>query len=125
MLMRSWMKVSYAAALGMTLAGAAACAHGQKTDDDFGKGVPAESPLAKVKFDMTMSDVIAILGEPNGTNNYLGGKAFNPFNYGGDSGVMLETHYKGLGRVVYNVERYSHEKKVDKVEYDPNDPGHQ
>src|ERR1700722_3229547 len=82
--------------------GTGACAHAQHTDDEFGKGVPPDSLLAKVKFDMPMAEVEALLGPPNGTNTYIGGKAFNPFNYGGDSGAMFETHYKGLGRVVYN-----------------------
>ena len=101
------------------------CAHSQKADNDKQDvSVPGDSPLAKIKTDMTQAEVEAILGPPAGTNSYVGGKAFNPFNFGGDTGRMVEAHYKGLGSVVYNVQRYSAEKKVDKVVYDPKDPGH-
>ncbi len=115
----------------LLLAGASVgCAHNSSSSDDTktaekpANPIPADSPLAKIPHDMTQREVEAILGPPAGTNSYLGGKAFNPFNFGGDSGAMLEAHYPGLGRVVYNIQRYTGERKVDTVVYDPSDPGH-
>lgn len=118
----------------LLLAGASAgCSHSDSSSsasNDTSKAekpatpIPPDCPLAKIPHDMTQREVEAILGPPTGTNTYLGGKAFNPFNFGGDSGAMLEAHYAGLGRVVYNIQRYTGERKVDTVSYDPSDPGH-
>lgn len=87
--------------------------------------VPADSPLAKIKAGMSKNDVEKILGQPTSTNSYLGGKAWNPFNFGGDSGARLEAHYKGQGLVLYAIQRFSMEMSVEEVRYDPNNTGYQ
>jgi hypothetical protein len=114
------------AALMILVGVGGACAHKQDKPDEPEKpavAIPVDSPLAQIKPDMPEAEVIKILGQPTSTNSYIGGKAFNPFNFGGDSGAMLEAHYKGLGRIVYNIQRYSAERKVDNVQYDPAETG--
>lgn len=89
------------------------------------KGVapPAGHPLAKVQLNMQPHEVQAIMGAPTNTKSYITGKAFNPFNYGGDSGSRVEHMYKGQGRVIFAVNRYSGQQKVVRVDYDPTEDG--
>ncbi len=108
---------------------ATACHHrGDGPDEEQAAAptpIPAGSPLAKLKQGMSKADVEKILGQPTHSRSYLGGKAFNPFNFGGDTGARVEALYKGKGRVVYSVARFSQEMAVEEVVYDPNESGQQ
>jgi hypothetical protein len=63
-------------------------------------GVPASSPLAKVRLGMNKSEVRKVLGSPDDENSYMTGKAFIPFYFGTDS-RRASWYYKGMGRVVF------------------------
>jgi glucose/arabinose dehydrogenase len=86
---------------------------------------PAGSPLAKVQKGMRMGQVAEILGQPTDQNQYITGKAFIPFYYGGDV-TRLEWHYKGLGRVVFTGGGAFGQGggEVEWVEYDPQESGY-
>jgi hypothetical protein len=84
---------------------------------------PADSPLAKVEVGMSPREVENILGAPNDENQYITGKAFIPFFYGQDR-WRRAYFYKGLGRVVFaGGGGFSANARVQRVEYDPNEPG--
>jgi len=84
---------------------------------------PAGSPLAKVQIGMSEREVEDILGRPTDENSYVTGKAFVPFYFGKDSG-RVAYFYKGVGRVVFTAGGpYSRSLRVQRVEYDPNEPG--
>lgn len=89
------------------------------------KGVapPADHRMAKVQMAMTSNQVLEIMGTPTRQHNYLSGKAFQPFNFGNDSGSRLEYQYKGEGRVIFAVPRWGGEMTVVRVDYDPNEDG--
>ena len=88
------------------------------------KAIPADSPLAKIQPGMTMSQVIEALGQPTDRNNYMTGKAWIPFYYGGDKREEA-WHYKGQGRVVFKGgnEFGGDSGTVLYVDYDPSDSG--
>jgi hypothetical protein len=84
---------------------------------------PASSPLAKVEVGMTPREVENVLGPPTDENQYLTGKAFIPFYFGQDR-WRRAYFYRGLGRVVFaGGGGFSMNAHVDRVEYDPNEPG--
>ena len=89
------------------------------------KGVPAPegSKLAKVEKKMTQEQVRKILGDPDNEKSYITGQAFNPFNYGGNSGANVESSYKGVGRVIFTVHRWTHQLQVTRIDYDPKESG--
>ena len=89
------------------------------------KGVPppAGSKLAKVEKKMSQDEVRKIMGDPDGEKTYVTGQAFNPFNYGGNSGTNVEWSYKGVGRVIYTVHRWNHQLRVIRIDYDPTETG--
>jgi outer membrane protein assembly factor BamE (lipoprotein component of BamABCDE complex) len=88
-----------------------------------GQPAPAGSKLAKVEKKMTDDQVRKIMGEPDGEKSYVTGAAFNPWNYGGNSGQNVEWDYKGVGRVIFTVHRYTHRLVVVRVDYDPSEKG--
>ena len=83
--------------------------------------IPASSPLAKVKVGMSDTEVRKILGEPDNSNNYISGKAFIPFYYGGDTS-RSDYMYSGKGRVVFSRNQWSGKLKVIRVIYNPDEP---
>jgi hypothetical protein len=89
------------------------------------KGVPAPAgtKLAKVEKKMTPDQVREIMGEPDNEKSYVTGQAFNPFNYGGNSGANVEWSYKGVGRVIFTVHRWTSRLAVTRIDYDPTETG--
>lgn len=89
------------------------------------KGVPAPagSKLAKVEKKMSPEKVREIMGEPDNEKSYVTGQAFNPFNYGGNSGANVEWSYKGVGRVIFTVHRWTSRLQVTRIDYDPSEKG--
>jgi hypothetical protein len=84
---------------------------------------PADSPLAKVQLGMSPREVENLLGPPNDENVYVTGKAFIPWYFGRDR-WRRAYFYKGLGRVVFAGRGgFSQSAYVQRVEYDPNEPG--
>ncbi len=81
---------------------------------------PADSPLAKVKRDMTEEEVRAILGSPTSQGSYETGKRWIP-GYGAfaPDQTRTEYRYKGLGLVTFNRNQYTGRLHVVRVVYDP------
>lgn len=85
---------------------------------------PAGSPLSQVKEGMRPEDVQKLLGAPSSIKPYITGKAFIPFYFGPDQ-TRTAYYYKGVGRVVFSGDgAFSTNSRVQRVEYDPNDPGY-
>jgi hypothetical protein len=89
------------------------------------KGVPAPagSKLAGVEKKMSPEKVREIMGAPDNEKSYVTGQAFNPFNYGGNSGANVEWSYKGVGRVIFTVHRWTSQLQVTRIDYDPTETG--
>jgi hypothetical protein len=84
---------------------------------------PHSSKLAKVQVGMSPREVEAILGPPTDENAYVTGKAFIPWYFGRDR-WRRAYFYKGVGRVVFEGSGgWSQSAHVERVEYDPNEPG--
>ena len=81
---------------------------------------PAGSALAKVELGMNDAEVRKILGDPDNSNAYPTGKAFNPFYFGGDT-HRSDWMYKGKGRVVFSRNRWSGTLKVVRTLHNPNE----
>lgn len=115
------MRILAALVLAMLAAG---CGHRQpEPDASRGTPPPADSPLAKIQVGMSVRDVEDILGRPNDENVYVTGKAFIPF-YFGPGRARHAYFYRGLGRVVFDGSGgFSASWHVQRVEYDPNEPG--
>lgn len=85
---------------------------------------PAGSPLAQVQVGMRPEEVQKILGAPSSIKPYITGKAFIPFYFGPDQ-TRTAYYYKGVGRVVFSGDgAFSTNSRVQRVEYDPSDPGY-
>jgi len=85
---------------------------------------PAGSKLAKIQVGMSPREVEAILGPPTDENAYVTGKAFIPWYFGSDR-WRRAYFYRGIGRVVFaGSGGWSQSASVERVEYDPNEPGH-
>ncbi|HEV7733799.1 MAG TPA: hypothetical protein VGR62_16640 [Candidatus Binatia bacterium] len=85
---------------------------------------PAGSPLSEVKEGMRPEEVQKILGAPSSIKPYITGKAFIPFYFGPDQ-TRTAYYYKGVGRVVFSGDgAFSTNSRVQRVEYDPTDPGY-
>jgi glucose/arabinose dehydrogenase len=88
-----------------------------------GAPAPAGSKLAKVEKNMSPDQVRQIMGAPNGEKVYVTGKQFIPYYYGADAGTNTEWSYKGVGRVVFGVNRYTNTTRVIRIDYDPSETG--
>jgi outer membrane protein assembly factor BamE (lipoprotein component of BamABCDE complex) len=88
-----------------------------------GQAAPAGTKLAKVQKDMTPDQVREIMGAPTNEKSYVTGKAFIPYYYGADAGTNTEWDYKGVGRVVFGVNKYTHATRVIRIDYDPSEDG--
>jgi hypothetical protein len=96
----------------------------QPTAEATATPVPAGTPLAEVKAGMRPEEVQKILGAPSSIKPYITGKAFIPFYFGPDQ-TRTAYYYKGMGRVVFSGDgAFSTNSRVQKVEYDPTDPGY-
>jgi hypothetical protein len=89
------------------------------------KGVPAPagSKLAQVQKNMSVEQVRQIMGPPTREHSYVTAKRFIPYYYGADAGTNTEWAYKGVGRVVFGVNRYTGVTRVIRVDYDPTETG--
>jgi hypothetical protein len=89
------------------------------------KGVPppAGSKLSKVQKDMSPEQVRQILGPPTSEKSYVTAKRFIPYYYGADAGTNTEWAYKGIGRVVFGVNKYSGTTRVIRIDHDPSEDG--
>jgi hypothetical protein len=84
---------------------------------------PAGIPMAQVRPGMNTEQVSEILGSPNEQTNQMTGKRFIPYYMGPDAARFI-WHYKGLGRVVFNVgSPFGGSPGVIKTEYDPSEAG--
>jgi hypothetical protein len=88
-----------------------------------GAPAPAGSKLAKVQKDMSPEQVREIMGAPTSEKSYVTGKAFIPYYYGADAGTNTEWAYKGVGRVVFGVNKYTRSTRVIRIDYDPTEDG--
>jgi hypothetical protein len=86
--------------------------------------IPFDSPLAKIKDGMSQDEVFGIIGRPNSLGTYVTGKAFIPFNYGGDKFRQI-AHYKGIGYIIFSQDSsFNNRMDVSERHYDPNDTGY-
>ncbi len=86
--------------------------------------IPPDSPFAKVKTGMSISEVYALIGQPTDTSHHITGKAFIPYYYGGDTHRM-EAIYKGQGRIVFAPRNaFTSDMEVIEINYDPKEPGY-
>ena len=85
---------------------------------------PAGSRLAKVKLDMPPAEVRELIGAATSENTYQTGKAFIPY-YGSVTSDTQRTewNYKGEGRVVFGINKWSGKQKVIRIDYDPTEDG--
>ena len=88
-----------------------------------GAPAPAGSKLAKVQKDMSPEQVRQIMGAPTQEKSYVTAKRFIPYYYGADAGTNTEWAYKGVGRVVFGVNKYTGTTRVIRVDYDPSETG--
>ena len=83
--------------------------------------IPADSPFAKIKLGMGMSEVYALIGRPADTDHHITGKQFIPYYYGGDT-HRTEAVYTGQGRIVFSPRHaFTQEMEVVEINYNPNE----
>lgn len=80
------------------------------------RGIPVDSPLAKIEYGMHHGDVHKILGDPDGRESRITSKAWIPF-YNGPGARQTDWIYDGMGRVVFSL--HSGTLEVFDVVYDP------
>ena len=83
---------------------------------------PSGSRLARIRLEMSESEVVEILGAPTSQDSYTTGKQWIPFYYGPDT-HRLDYKYRGEGVVVFGRNRYSGNTRVIRVDYDPAEDG--
>ncbi len=79
---------------------------------------PEGHKLASIEKRMTDVDVRNIMGEPDGSRDYMTGKAWIPFYYGADT-HRSDWYYNGSGRVIFTRSRWTGGLNVRGVDYDP------
>jgi hypothetical protein len=84
--------------------------------------IPKDSPLAKIGVGMTEIQVRKAIGEPDAMRNYMTGKAWIPFYFGGDV-MRMDWIYENVGRVIFTRNRWSGSTSVIDTLYDPNEAG--
>ncbi|MDN5937492.1 MAG: hypothetical protein L0H83_02395 [Salinisphaera sp.] len=85
--------------------------------------IPASSPFANLKVDMTTAEVLAALGAPTSQRVYPTGKAWVPFYFGCDT-HRQELRYQGQGVITLTCGRYDGVYQVWRVVYDPAETGY-
>ena len=131
----SWVRVAMVGSLGMVLLlGVGGCASSGGTSDSGTsssasssasggmQSVPSSSKLARINKGMTDVQVRKILGEPDNSSNYMTGKAWIPFYFGGDT-HRSEWIYSGVGRVVFSRNRWSGSLTVIDLIHNPGEQG--
>jgi len=88
-----------------------------------GAPAPAGSKLAKVQKEMSPDQVRQIMGAPSSEKSYVTAKRFIPYYYGADAGTNTEWDYKGVGRVIFGVNKYTGVTRVIRIDYDPSEDG--
>ena len=85
-----------------TVATPATAVHDKRKSDDAIIGTPApDSKFAKLKIDMQMDQVQALMGRaPDRTHTYESGKRWIPFYFGNDA-RRIEALYKGEGCLIF------------------------
>ncbi len=113
-------QLASALCLAIMMSLGAGCASGGGGGEEAAKvaPIPANSKLAKIKPGMSDLDVRNKLGAPDYQRAHQTGKAWIPYYYGSDTHRM-EWMYKGLGKVVFNQNRWSGALKVRHAVYDP------
>lgn len=86
--------------------------------------IPPDSPLAKLDFGMSESEVGAILGTPDSQDTHTTGKQFIPFNFAGKDTLRTVFYYKGVGRVEFSSGSWGQRNGVVNMEADAAEPGH-
>lgn len=86
------------------------------------------SPFAKLEIGMSQRQVEEVIGskvqDAAECGQYLTGKSFIPFHFGGDK-VRQECAYKGLGRLVFtNQSDFDGRAALIKIEYDASEDGY-
>jgi hypothetical protein len=113
-----------------TIAGCHSAEHKRQREEKLAQeqaamkaAIPADSPLAKVDFGMTESQVRTLLGEPSAESSHITGKQFIPFNFAAKDTARLVYYYKGVGRVEFSFGSWGQRNGVVKLEPDANEPG--
>jgi outer membrane protein assembly factor BamE (lipoprotein component of BamABCDE complex) len=88
-----------------------------------GAPAPAGTKLARVQKDMSPDQVREIMGAPTSEHSYVTAKRFIPYYYGADAGQNTEWKYKGVGRVVFGVNKYTGTTRVIRIDSDPSEDG--
>ena len=88
-----------------------------------GVAAPAGTKLSRVQKDMSPDQVREIMGAPTSEHSYVTAKKFIPYYYGADAGNNTEWKYKGVGRVVFGVNKYTGTTRVIRIDSDPSEPG--
>lgn len=128
MLRRPILGALLAGLLLCSLAALSACAHRAAGEAEAGHVhamsmmPPPHSKLARVHKGMNDADVRHILGDPTSAHAYITGKMFIPFYYGTDT-MRAEWKYRGIGRITFSRNQYTHTLKVIRVQYDPSEAG--
>ncbi|HWE04012.1 MAG TPA: hypothetical protein VG326_16525 [Tepidisphaeraceae bacterium] len=85
--------------------------------------IPSDSPFARVKIGMSREEVFATIGPPTSIGSYQTGKAWIPYNFGGDK-YRLIGHYKGIGNIIFSQDSsFTSGTSVIEINYDPEDKG--
>lgn len=131
-MMSSLVRVLMIGSLSMTLLiGVNGCASSGSSGDSAAEAspaeatsapVPASSKLARVKVGMNDVEVRKAIGEPDNLTNYMTGKAWIPFYFGGDT-HRTEWIYTGVGRVVFSRNRWSGGLTVIELIHNPSEQG--
>jgi hypothetical protein len=92
-----------------------------------GNEIPG-SPFAKLEIGMSFKQTEDILGDKATADadcgQYMTGKSFIPFHFGGDK-VRTECAMKGLGRLVFtNQSDFEGAKVLIRIEYDASEDGY-
>jgi len=82
-------------------------------------------PITVVKVDMSMQEVVDLMGPPNATTQYQTGKAYIPFNFKGGDLVRTVHLFRGQGRIIYSTRsHYDTTLRVIEVQVNPDESGY-
>ena len=85
---------------------------------------PAGSPMSQIQVGMRPEEVQRFLGAPSSIKPYITGKAFIPFSTFGPDQTRTASTTTRARRVVSRRRGVDTNSKVQRVEYDPSDPGY-
>lgn len=84
--------------------------------------IPESSPLSKIEMGMTEIQVRKAIGDPDAVRNYMTGKAWIPFYFGGDA-MRMDWIYADVGRVIFTRNRWSGSTSVIDLLHNPDEAG--